>query len=854
MSIASIFKQQSVRTTGVVFAAVLTLVLAACGGGNSQTAGPTSDIAATPTASATSGDAPMEVMFTATNPRGSIASYEWNFKDNSPIAIGQSVSHSFVDSGMYDVTLTVRDAKGNYNRANVAVTISGGSPACVSAKATFAKTVWPAMTTTCTTCHVSGGAASGSGFVLAGGAAAQNFNIVSAYAKKDDVALLGKAIGQLNHDGGAPFGNTNDQRYKDLAALLPAMKTACDTTTTAGPTTAKYWEGVTFASDSKVLGRAAIIFAGRNPTAAEEAAVMSGGKPVLRQTIRGYMQGPAFDAFLDETAETHFLARGTQILGNGVGYVAADWPSATNIINNTNLQAGERNRFIAGSRAEQAELLKYIVRNDKPWTDIVAGKYTMVNAIVAQYMQANVTGTFADPMNDTVFLPATLPNQRLGGMRDHSGVISMQSWLERHPTTPTNRNRHRVKTALMQFLGTDVTLLAQRPIDGSNNFKIPTVEDPNCNVCHNVIDPMAAGWQNFQENNRDRPFRDAMGKDIALPATYRSNNYPKDANGQSYYKVGDNWFRDEKEPGYGTTPMPGGVTGNPNALSWLGQQLANDERFPIGASYFWYKAIVGRDALQAPVDASTPEGAARLAAFNAQNEEFQEIAARFKTDRGSGAYNVRDLLVDLMTSKVLTAESATNVTATRMIELGEIGGFALLNPIAVNRKMVALTGQAIPEFNNPTVGFGLAFGDFDGVNRLKRPTDYTMMQAIAMYRAGATRSCSIVMNDAAKTQGTRLLLPMVQLTDTPATPAGQVQIQANIAYMMKHLWKEDVGTSDPEAQRAYALLLKVWNDRATPSAKPTTCAFNNTNDANYMGRAWSTVVAYMIGDYRFIIE
>jgi hypothetical protein len=71
---------------------------------------------------------------------------------------------------------------------------------------------------------------------------------------------------------------------------------------------------------------------------------------------------------------------------------------------------------------------------------------------------------------------------------------------------------------------------------------------------------------------------------------------------------------------------------------------------------------------------------------------------------------------------------------------------------------------------------------------------------------------------------------------------------------MKHLWKEDVGASDPEAQRVYALLLQVWNDRANASARPTTCAYNNTNDANYMGRAWSTVVAYMVGDYRFIFE
>ena len=106
---------------------------------------------------------------------------------------------------------------------------------------------------------------------------------------------------------------------------------------------------------------------------------------------------------------------------------------------------------------------------------------------------------------------------------------------------------------------------------------------PACSVCHSVIDPHAAGWQNWQENNRYLPFRTAAGKDHALPATYRSNNYPKDKDGKAYYVDGDNWFRDEHAPGYGNTPMPGGVTGNNTALQWLGAQVAADARFAKGA-------------------------------------------------------------------------------------------------------------------------------------------------------------------------------------------------------------------------------------------------------------------------------
>jgi hypothetical protein len=712
------------------------------------------------------------------------------------------------------------------------------------------------MSATCTACHIAGGAAGGSGLVLTTGAAAQNFNIVSAYARKSDALLLSKTVGQPTHTGGAPFGNTNDQRYKDLAALMPALKTACESATATPAPPQSFWAGVAFAPDYKVLARAAILFAGRNPTADEEAAVTLGGTPALRQAIRGYMQGAAFDAFLNEAGETHFLTRGSTIIGDNVGYVAADWPSAANIINNTNLQPNERNRFIASAQREPIELMKHVVNQDKPWTDMVAGKYTVVNAILAQYLNATVTGTFTDPANDSVYLPATLPSARLGGTREHAGVLSMQAWLSRFPTTATNRNRHRVYIASKQFLGTDVAALAARPIMDGGTFKVPTVENPACSVCHNVIDPMAAGWQNWQENNRFLPFRDSTNKDHALPASYRSNNYPKDANNQSYYRLGDNWFRDEKGPGYGNVEMPGGATGNPTALQWIGEQMAADPRYAVGAVHFWYQVVYGREPLKAPLDATTPELAARLAAFNAQNEEFQDIAARFRTDRGNGAHNVKDLLADLlMSSKWLRAESATGLNASRMIELGELGeGFHMLNPVHLNRKLTALVGQNFADFNNPYAGFGLNYGNFNGIERTTRPNEHTMLQSIAMDRLVATRSCAFVQNDLAKSQGARLLLRTATLDDTPATPAGQAAIQANIQHLHKWLWKEDVSVSDAEVQRTYRLFQAVWADRATAPTRPVNCAYNNTNDPNYTGRAWATVVAYMLGDPQFLFE
>lgn len=868
MNMTSRCALQMARNAVLSLLAVATLVACGGGGNGSSTstaapvppgsppaAGQSSAISATPTtADATVGSAPLQMTFTATNPRGNIASYEWDFKDNSPVAMGQTVQHTFMSPGAYNVTLTVRDAGGSFNRAALMVTVQAGSTQCSSAPAEFTGKVWPSMSGTCTLCHLPGRVAGGSGLVFTGGTALENYNVLRDYALKNEATLLSKVVGGMSHGGGAPFLSTTDQRYLDLAALVPVMKQSCASTPIDGPAMGQFWNGVTFATDQKVLARAAVLFAGRNPTAAEEAAVAAGGTPVLRQTIRDYMQGPGFQAFLDEIGETWFLTRGSTIIGNNMGYVTADWPSAINIINNTGLAANERNRFINSARIEPIELMKYIVNNDRSWADMVSGNYTVVNAILAQYLQATVNGTFANPLDDTVFLPATLPSQRLGGTREHAGVLSTQAWLSRFPTTPTNRNRHRVYIMARQFLGTDVSALAVRPIDDGAAFRVPTVENPACAACHDTIDPIAAGFQNWQENNRYLPFRDSTGKDHALPGSYRSNNYPKDAAGQSYYKLGDAWFRDEKAPGYNGIAMPGGVTGNPTALQWLGGQVAADQRYAMGAVHFWYRAVFGRDPLVAPLDSSTPENANRLSAYNAQNEVFQDIANRFRTNRGNGAFNVKDLLADLVMSPWAKAESATNVTAGRMIELGDLGPFNMLNPVHLNRKLAALVGQTFTDFNNPYAGFGLNYGDFDGINRTKRAQEHTMMQSIAVDRLVATRSCSFTQNDFNKTQATRLMFPKVNLADTPATAAGQTAIQDNIKHLHKWLWKEDVPVSDAEVQRTYQLFNAVWADRVNAPARPVNCSYNNTNDPNYTGRAWATVVAYMIGDPKFLYE
>ncbi|MDT8998234.1 glycosyl hydrolase family 18 protein [Paucibacter sp. APW11] len=60
----------------------------------------------------------------SSDPDGSIASYAWNFGDNST-ASGATASHAYAAAGTYTITLTVTDNKGATNSKTASVTVSG---------------------------------------------------------------------------------------------------------------------------------------------------------------------------------------------------------------------------------------------------------------------------------------------------------------------------------------------------------------------------------------------------------------------------------------------------------------------------------------------------------------------------------------------------------------------------------------------------------------------------------------------------------------------------------------------------------------------------------------------------------
>ena len=310
------------------------------------------------------------------------------------------------------------------------------------------------------------------------------------------------------------------------------------------------FDTVLMASPRKTLRRTALIFAGRIPTDEEYAAVEGGDELVLRTTIRGLMEGPQFHEFLIRASNDRLLTdRDWSVIGGGA---SDDFVDLSNLfhqkavaVSQGRLAEGKwdawRNRVQFGFRRAPLELIAYVADNDLPYTDILTADYIMANPMAAQAYGASTA--FVDPDDPFEFRPSEIVSYyrddeskvseyslelgtkvidpgNLSTIYPHAGILNTTVFLKRYPTTATNRNRARSRWTYYHFLGVDVEKSASRTTDpealaDTNN---PTMHNPNCTVCHSVLDPVAGAFQNYGDEGF---YRDQWGGVDALDHFYK---------------------------------------------------------------------------------------------------------------------------------------------------------------------------------------------------------------------------------------------------------------------------------------------------------------------------------------------
>ena len=383
----------------------------------------------------------------------------------------------------------------------------------------------PIVQSKCVNCHVVGGASGDTRLVFVpetdSDHEAANLEVFRNFLDEvDDGAsyLLNKVQGALGHGGGIQVARGTEE-YANLERFLVLLGGQVDSVLV---TPQNLFDGVTMELPRNTLRRAAVIFAGRHPTADEYASVGAGDSGRLRAAVRGLMDGPAFREFLVRGANDRLLTdRDWLVVDPNDGHLTAHANRYFELRTVDEPFAWQTWAFGAqyGFRRAPLELIAHVVTNELPYTEILTADYVMANPMSAEGYGAQTA--FDDPDDAHEFRPSEVVDYYLQGdgydvqceqgncvhsapesLRvdyPHAGVLNTKVFLQRYPTTPTNRNRARSRWTYYHFLGLDIEQSASRTTDpvALADTDNPTRFNPACTVCHSVLDPVAGAFQDY---------------------------------------------------------------------------------------------------------------------------------------------------------------------------------------------------------------------------------------------------------------------------------------------------------------------------------------------------------------------
>ena len=726
----------------------------------------------------------------------------------------------------------------------------GNTAPCLTIEDIYVKRVWaPFMSTTCGKCHQPIGMAKDTKFVLRpaseSDAIERNIEMLTKLAKFDVdgvPVLLLKPTNAIDHAGGKVLEKDSEE-YKALQLFIDRIENpvAC-----VKPPSETFFNGVELTGPQATLRKASLNLVGRVPTESEMETVEDSGLKGVGLVVDQLMTTDAFIRRVKELYADIFLQGRYDRYNNAVNLVDGAkfkdrmWYELARY-NNPQIYGSLVAGVNRGVARQATELVGHIVKNNRPFSEVLTADYTMTNAYAARsyglYGIGYKDGQDPKKVDANAFFPVKLPGL------PHAGVLTTPAWLARFPTTPTNRNRHRALKIYEQFLATDVLAQEDRPTDVTSisGFN-PTMYNPQCAICHSIVDPIAGTMQNWDSAGRYMP--------------------PKKG-----------WHQDMRPPGFSQTTMP--FTQSHQAARWLGKQIASDPRFALSTIHTAYKLLTGNEPLKMPTDTEAKDFGPRLRAYDAQHDDFQAIAKSFIKQNG----NFKVAIKGVVLSRWFRARNVAKSEQPRIEELKHVGTAELLTPEQLDRKITALLGFSWQKsaksahLLRPNGSFYMLYGGMDGdavESRVRVPSG--IMTAL-VERMANEMACRVVPREMKMAAGSRKLLPVVTLNTVPETEDGKVDaqaealIRANIQHLHAHLLGESLDASSPEIDATWQLFRDTWLETSAdpkgtlPGACHVTKDFATnanlpkaqrlTNDDNGTVRAWMAVVSYLLTDYRF---
>jgi len=722
---------------------------------------------------------------------------------------------------------------------------------CQSARTYFEQNVWGTfMGTKCTKCHTPDGVAvaeKGAKFVLQPssypGFLDANLKMIEDIARIDvdgKPIILVKPTGGDSHGGGQVIADGSEEQ-KALQTLIEKIKNApnCDGVEVQSV------DGVELLTPGETFRKAAINLAGRLPTSDEEKKITT--DEALLTALDGLMKETVFLDRVREMWNDSLLTDRYDRYGDGLYLVNDDdFPKIQEIKDGAGYDDVQQRAISKAVAREPLNLVAYVVQQDRPIKEILTANYVVANPFNAQVY--GTTG-FSDPTDPNEFKEVQLTAYD-GTKIPHAGILTTPAFLNRWPTTPTNRSRGRARQVYKSFLAFNVLKISERPVDAAKITAVdnPTMNSQACNVCHTVIDPISGTFRGWSENG----------------------NYTK------FYEDAD-WHNDMLPAGFGADPLPPDKYNS--GLAWLATRIVDDPRFAISVVHTVYTGLTGHEPMSYPTDTEAWDFPDQLAAWDAQDAFFRATVDKLT----GGKWNVKEVVKAVVMSPYFRGASTYNPSRS-MVK--DIGTGHLLPPEALNRKIHAVTGVWWGYYDGNGVrrdmlaretgeNYFTFYGGMDSnsvISHIKQPNGTV---AAVSSRMANEMACSLTAWDFTKASDKRRFFPLVDRTIVPESagnevPASVKSIRENIAYLHHLILGENVKPDSPEVDRTYKVFVDTWHELQTAETDdivwwcrgrwdPSTGLDlpeeqRIDTDPDKTIRSWMAVMSYLMMDYKFMFE
>ncbi len=741
------------------------------------------------------------------------------------------------------------------------------SPNCFGPDRFFEDEVWAKVgERTCLKCHTVDGDAGESKFLLADPRDVsepnprwmeencQAFQTMAKTPEGDQSRLLVKVLGGLEHGGGRVL-KPDSTGYKILERYVGRLngKPIEPSGAASDYKPQPLFEGVRMMTPQRLLRRVALSLVGRLPSSDEQKAVEQDGMKAIDAILDQIMREDAFYVRLKEGFNDIFLTLGVEdnaetLLSYEHFEKTRHWTEKHDL-NHIPEAERQRKRWALASvyrdaiLREPLELIAYIVRNDRPFSELATADYIMVSPFTArgygiyeevkdQFKNPDDSFKAGDPFE---YVPAKLKalKDRSGKMQEsatglypHAGFLSMFHYLKRYPTTETNRNRLRARMFYQHFLGIDIMQLAPRVTDAAAvtaKYPIPTMQAADCVVCHKTIDPVAGIFQDFDMEGHLGPRKDG-------------------------------WYKDMFGPGFEGEDLP--ASERWRAPQWLGERAVKDPRFPIAMAEHIYYIMMGRKVMLAPDDIDSPTFAARLRAYRAQRRMIEEVAQRFR----SANFNLKEAFKGIILSDFYRVDGLDALAnhPQRVAELDDVGLVRLLTPEQLERKLKAIFGKPWGRLDDQ---LRILYGGIDSQTVTERNLDPSGAMGAIQRLMANDMACYHVARDFRLESGQRRLFPQIEPNVVPGEVESDQKIRQAIIYLHQRLLGQDRTAEHPEIERTFQLFSGIVAEaKAKKGFEPRETYFCGgreefrTADPEYTVRAWRGVVTYLMRQHDFLYE